>query len=74
LQCAKLVILPEITILGALTQYISDIAHEKFQPINSNWGIIAPIELEKKDRKNKKLKNELLANRSIEFINLLGHL
>jgi len=60
--------LPSETILGALTSYISDTAHEKFQPINSNWGIVPPIELPKKDRKNKKLKNELLANRSIEAL------
>lgn len=65
----ELLTLPKETTLGALCAYISDPAHEKFQPINSNWGLItsigAPIELEKKDRKNKKLKNELLANRSI---------
>lgn len=63
-----LIELPKTTMLGALTQYISDPAHEKFQPINSNWGIIEPIELPKKERKNKKLKNELLAKRSIEFL------
>lgn len=56
------------TILGALTHYISDENHEKFQPINSNWGIIAPIELPKKERKNKKLKAELLTQRSIEYL------
>ncbi|MFA7659308.1 MAG: methylenetetrahydrofolate--tRNA-(uracil(54)-C(5))-methyltransferase (FADH(2)-oxidizing) TrmFO [Candidatus Gastranaerophilaceae bacterium] len=60
--------LPKETMLGALCAYISDPAHEKFQPINSNWGIIAPIDLPKKDRKNKKLKNELLAKRSIEIL------
>lgn len=60
--------LPKETMLGALTQYISDPVHEKFQPINSNWGIVASIELSKKDRKNKKLKNELLAKRSIEIL------
>lgn len=56
---------PNETMLGALCAYISDPAHEKFQPINSNWGIVSPIELPKKERKNKKLKNEMLANRSI---------
>lgn len=61
----KLLELPRETMLGSLCSYISDEAHDKFQPINSNWGIIAPIDLPKKDRKNKKLKNELLANRSI---------
>ena len=60
--------LPKETMLGVLTQYISDPAHEKFQPINSNWGIVPPIDLPKKDRKNKKLKNELLAKRSIELL------
>lgn len=56
------------TMLGALCNYISDEEHKKFQPINSNWGIVAQIELAKKDRKNKKLKNELLANRSIKAL------
>ena len=60
--------LPTITMLGALTHYISDENHTKFQPINSNWGILDAIELPKKERKNKKLKNELLASRSIEFL------
>lgn len=64
----NLIHFPKETMLGSLTNYISDPAHEKFQPINSNWGIIALIELPKKDKKNKKLKNELLANRSIEII------
>lgn len=63
-----LLILPKVTILGALTQYISDENHDKFQPINSNWGIIEPIELPKKERKNKKLKAEFLTNRSIEYL------
>ena len=63
-----LLILPKETILGALTQYISDENHEKFQPINSNWGIVSPIELPKKERKNKKLKAELISQRSIEYL------
>lgn len=64
----QLLELPKTTMLGALTQYISDANHGKFQPINSNWGIVEPIELPKKECKNKKLKNELLAKRSIEFL------
>ena len=60
--------LPKETMLGALTQYISDESHEKFQPINSNWGIVTPIELPKKERKNKKLKAELISQRSIEYL------
>ncbi|MBO7673077.1 methylenetetrahydrofolate--tRNA-(uracil(54)-C(5))-methyltransferase (FADH(2)-oxidizing) TrmFO [bacterium] len=57
--------LPETTILGALTHYITSPEQTNLQPINSNWGILAPIELDKKIRKNKKLKNEALADRSI---------
>lgn len=62
----ELLNLPKTTMLGALTQYISDENHEKFQPINSNWGIVEPIELPKKERKNKKLKAELIVKRAVE--------
>ena len=69
----ELITLPKESILGALTHYISDEEHLKnsssFQPINSNWALVPPIEMPKKERKNKKLKNELLAKRSIETLN-----
>lgn len=52
-----LISLPRETMLGALTFYITDIAHLKhissrdnsvrylpLQPINSNWGILTPLE------------------------------
>lgn len=68
----ELLTLPKTTMLGALTQYITDSAHDKFQPINSNWGIVEKIELPKKERKNKKLKAELLSSRSIETLNSLN--
>ena len=64
----QLIVLPKVTMLGALTQYISDKNHEKFQPINSNWGIVDPVELPKKERKNKKLKAELISKRSVDYI------
>ena len=61
--------------LGALTKYISDEAHgDSMQPINSNWALVPPVVLPKKERKNKKLKNELLAKRAIDslksFVNI----
>ncbi|MCM1003235.1 MAG: methylenetetrahydrofolate--tRNA-(uracil(54)-C(5))-methyltransferase (FADH(2)-oxidizing) TrmFO [Candidatus Gastranaerophilales bacterium] len=62
------IVLPEVTILGALTRYISDSEHTQFQPINSNWALVPPIELPKKERKNKKLKNELLSKRALESL------
>ena len=64
----KLLELPQETVFGALTHYISFDGHTSFQPINSNWGILAEMEMDKKTRKNKKLKNELLAKRSLETI------
>lgn len=60
--------LPKDTMLGALTHYITNPEHENFQPINSNWGIVPPIELPKKERKNKKLKGELLSSRAIKSL------
>ena len=56
------------TMLGALIDYITFEGHKNLQPVNSNWGIVAPIELDKKIRKDKKAKNSLLANRSISCI------
>ncbi len=58
--------LPIETMLGALTHYITNPEHTDFQPINSNWGIVPPIEMPKKERKNKKLKGELMSNRAIK--------
>lgn len=71
----NLLALPKQTMLGALCAYISDENHEKFQPINSNWGIIDPIDkslIPKQERKNKKFKAELLAKRSIEMFETLS--
>lgn len=58
--------LPIETMLGALTHYITNPEHTNFQPINSNWGIVPPIEMPKKERKNKKLKGELMSDRAIK--------
>jgi len=60
--------LPLDTMLGALTHYITNPGHTHFQPINSNWGIVPPVELPKKERKNKKLKGELMANRALDSL------
>lgn len=68
LKNEPMIVLPQETMLGALCQYISTSELKHFQPMNSNWAVVSPIELPKKERKNKKLKNELLANRSIETL------
>lgn len=64
----ELIELPQETVLGALTHYITFEGHTSFQPINSNWGILADMEMDRKIRKNKKMKNELLAKRALETI------
>lgn len=60
--------LPNTTMLGALVEYITFEGHKNFQPVNSNWGVVAPMELDKKIKKDKNQKNTLLANRSLECI------
>ncbi len=75
------IIFPKESMLGALSNYITDKAHLAHtskrdgslrylppQPINSNWAIVEPIELPKNERKNKKLKAELMAQRSIKIL------
>ena len=76
-----LLILPQETMLGALAHYITDKAHLAHiskrdgslrylppQPINSNWAIVSPINLTKQERKNKKLKTEMLSKRALEVL------
>ena len=71
LEGKELIELPQETMLGALCNYISSSELKHFQPMNSNWAVVSPIELPKKERKNKKLKNELLSNRAIEDLQKL---
>ena len=70
LKQESLIELPSITMLGALTHYISDSSQKYFQPINSNWGIVEELNVDKKIKKNKKLKNEMLSKRSTEYLEL----
>ena len=64
----ELLTLPTETMLGALMNYITNHEQTNFQPINSNWAIVKEIDLPKQIRKNKKEKNTILSNRSIETL------
>lgn len=64
----ELLELPEETMLGALTHYISSPVQKHFQPINSNWAIVKEMEIPKKIRKNKKEKNRILSERALEVL------
>jgi methylenetetrahydrofolate--tRNA-(uracil-5-)-methyltransferase len=54
------------TAIGALGYYVSSGSGRNFQPMNVNFGIIAP--LEKKVKGGKKFRNEAYALRSLDII------
>ena len=61
------IIFPRETEIGALASYVSEGGvSSHFQPMNANFGIIAPFE--KKIKGGKKFRNEAYAARSLEII------
>lgn len=64
----ELLTLSKDTMLGALCNYITFEGHEKLNPINSNWGILPPLELEKKYRKDKKYKANIYVEKSLNYL------
>ena len=48
-------LLPAETMLGSLTRYITreEAIGKNFQPINSNWGLVPPLETKIKDKKER---------------------
>ena len=60
--------LSDNTMLGALINYITYPEHKKFQPINSNWGIVAEVKGDKKQLKDKNFKNGLRSKRALDEI------
>ena len=59
----KRIVFPETTVIGALAKYIST-SNKKFQPMNANFGILP--ELEGKKIKDKELRYQEFANRSLK--------
>jgi len=61
------VVFPRETEIGALAHYVSEGGvSSSFQPMNANFGIIAPFE--KKVKGGKKMRNEAYAERSLAII------
>ena len=61
------IVFPKETEIGALAHYVSEGGvSSSFQPMNANFGIIAP--LEKKVKGGKKVRNAAYAERSVEII------
>ncbi len=59
-------LLTDNSMIGAMAAYVSDPSITKFQPMNANFGIIAPLG---RKFKNKPEKNQMLAARALEEIN-----
>lgn len=57
--------LPKITMIGALSSYISDESVNNFQPMGANFGITEPLGEKIKD---KKLKYSKISERSINYL------
>ncbi len=76
INCARLikenntVVLPDSTMIGALSRYISDESVTEFQPMGANFGVLPELENRPRD---KKLRAETYALRGLkilkEFIN-----
>ena len=64
-------IFPKETEIGALAHYVSEGGvNSSFQPMNANFGIIAPFD--KKIKGGKKNRNEAYAERSLSIISDIG--
>ncbi|MEB1810077.1 MAG: FADH(2)-oxidizing methylenetetrahydrofolate--tRNA-(uracil(54)-C(5))-methyltransferase TrmFO [Bacillaceae bacterium] len=61
----ELAVFPEETAIGSMAQYITTANPKNFQPMNANFGLLKPLD---QRIKNKKERNETLANRAIETI------
>jgi len=64
----EMIALEPISILGALCSYITHSEHKNFQPVNSNFGILKPLDIVLKGRKNKMQKKKLFSERSIDYL------
>ncbi|MGH0431335.1 FADH(2)-oxidizing methylenetetrahydrofolate--tRNA-(uracil(54)-C(5))-methyltransferase TrmFO [Bacillus hominis] len=59
------VVLPAVTAMGSMANYITATNAKNFQPMNANFGLFAPLE---KKIKKKQERNEAYATRALETI------
>ncbi|WP_422423000.1 FADH(2)-oxidizing methylenetetrahydrofolate--tRNA-(uracil(54)-C(5))-methyltransferase TrmFO [Bacillus sp. PSXD-155] len=59
------VVLPSVTAMGSMANYITATNAKNFQPMNANFGLFAPLE---KKIKKKAERNEAYATRALETI------
>ncbi len=67
----KALIMPDITAMGGLANYVSDGAISKFVPMNVTFGIMKPLGIKIKGRGGKAEKNRLISERSLEYIDTI---
>ena len=59
------VVFEQVTMIGALNNYLSTASEENFQPMSSNMGLINIDEIRNKD---KKAKNKILSDRALQSV------
>ena len=62
-------VLPKITMIGALIDYITDETVQNFQPMGANFGILPPLETHIRDKRER---YAALAHRSLEYFKTIG--
>lgn len=67
----KPVVPPKETMIGALLSYIANCPMDDFQPMNSNFGVLPPLEEAHKKRDRKALKLERARKAMDEFVRAL---
>lgn len=65
LKGEETVVLPEDTMIGALSRYISDESVKNFQPMGANFGVLPPLEEKIRDKQERYMK---LAERGMNSI------
>ena len=69
LQGKEPLILPKITMIGALLDYITDETVSNFQPMGANFGVLPSLDVHIRDKKER---YAALAQRSLDYFNNIG--
>lgn len=65
LKGEETIVLPNDTMIGALSRYISDESVKNFQPMGANFGVLPPLEEKIRDKQERYM---CLANRGMESL------
>lgn len=62
-------ILPKFSMIGALLNYITDESVENFQPMGANFGVLPPLDVHIRDKKERYM---ALSQRSLDYFRNIG--